>query len=63
VPDDPKEEHMADEKPKKRADDEGDEPDVEAHIFDEPEEDDTTGKKKKRSETGDHDLDRGKKKK
>lgn len=54
---------MADEKPKKRADDEGDEPDVEAHIFDEPEEDDATGKKKKRSETGDHDLDRGKKKK
>lgn len=55
---------MSDEKLKKRAENEGEEPDVEAHIFDEPDGDDTTTKKKKRSEdTGDHDFDRGKKKK
>ena len=58
---------MSDEKSKKRAEYEGDdEPDVEAHILDEPDGDDTTSKKKKkkRSEsTGDHDFDRGKKKK
>jgi hypothetical protein len=65
VPDDPEEEHMSDDKSKKRAEYEGDdEPDVEAHIFDEPDGDDTTSKKKKRSEgTGDDDFDRAKKKK
>jgi hypothetical protein len=56
---------MSDDKSKKRAEYEGDdEPDVEAHIFDEPDGDDTTSKKKKRSEgTGDDDFDRAKKKK
>jgi hypothetical protein len=64
VPEDPEEEHMSDEKSKKRAEYEGDEPDVEAHILDEADDGDTTSKKKKRSEdTGDHDFDRGKKKK
>jgi hypothetical protein len=64
VPEDPEEERMSDEKSKKRAENEGEEPDVEAHIFDEPDGDDTTSKKKKRSEsTGDDDFDRAKKKK
>jgi hypothetical protein len=54
---------MSDDKSKKRTEHEDDEPDVEAHIFDEPDGDDTTSKKKKRSESGDHDFDRGKKKK